>query len=136
MTFGGATPDLYPTDVYTLEYDGFADFPQYPIDPFSDTQRPVGGFFDQHLTYMDLTSEQIPNAIPLETAGDALTDYYMIPVENLPLLDPLRWIPFVEPAGRPDATRHDSAGEPGLWQHHRRVEAAEGTLLNVLNLIP
>lgn len=89
VTFGGATPDLYPTDVYTLEYDGFADFPQYPIDPFSDLNA-LSGIFYQHLTYMDLTSEQIPNAIPLETAGDALTDYYMIPVENLPLLDPLR----------------------------------------------
>jgi hypothetical protein len=32
-----ATPnDLYPTDVYTHEYDGVADFPKYPIDLLSD----------------------------------------------------------------------------------------------------
>ena len=65
ITFGDPTPaDLYPTDVYTLEYDGFADFPQYPIDP-----------------------TQIQDAIPLETlpsAGNGLSDYFMIPVTDLP----------------------------------------------------
>ena len=30
QSFEPATPsDLYPTDIYTLEYDGFADFPHY-----------------------------------------------------------------------------------------------------------
>ena len=49
----------------------------------------------EHLTYLHLDPGQIANAIPLETAGDTLTDYYMIPVGDLPLLDPLRLIPFV-----------------------------------------
>ena len=98
VTFGDPTPaDLYPTDIYTLEYDGFADFPQYPIDPLSDLNA-FAGMIYEHLTYLDLTPAQIANAIPLETlqsAGDSLTDYYMIPVGDLPLLDPLRLIPFV-----------------------------------------
>lgn len=95
ITFGGATPDnLYPTDVYTLEYDGFADFPQYPINPLSDLNAYAGMIFE-HLTYLQVGSEQIQNALPLETTGDTLTNYYVIPVDNLPLLDPLRLIPFV-----------------------------------------
>jgi hypothetical protein len=49
----------------------------------------------EHLTYLDLDSTQIQDAIPLETAGNSLTDYFMIPVTDLPLLDPLRLIPVV-----------------------------------------
>ena len=95
ITFGNPTPaDFYPTDIYTLEYDGFADFPQYPIDPLSDLNA-FAGMIYEHLTYLDLDPTQIANAIPLETTGDTLTDYYMIPVGDLPLLDPLRLIPFV-----------------------------------------
>jgi hypothetical protein len=96
ITFGGATPsDLYPTDVYTLEYDGFADFPQYPIDPLSDLNAFLGFIFE-HLAYLGLTPEQIAGAMPLPTsAADTLTNYSMIPVDDLPLLDPLRLIPVI-----------------------------------------
>lgn len=95
VTFGDPTPaDLYPTDVYTLEYDGFADFPQYPIDPLSDLNA-FAGMIYEHLTYLALEPAQVQEAIPLATTGDTLTDYFMIPVSDLPLLDPLRLIPFV-----------------------------------------
>jgi hypothetical protein len=95
ITFGNPTPDaLYPTDVYTLEYDGFADFPQYPIDPFSDLNA-FAGMIYEHLTYLNLDPAQIQNAIPLETTGSTLTDYYMIGVHDLPLLEPLRLIPIL-----------------------------------------
>jgi hypothetical protein len=31
--FVATPPDTpYPTDIYTIEYDGVPDFPQYPID--------------------------------------------------------------------------------------------------------
>ncbi len=38
LTFYGATPSntIYPTNIYTMEYDGWADFPQYPINFISD----------------------------------------------------------------------------------------------------
>jgi PE-PPE domain len=95
ITFGDPTPaDLYPTDVYTLEYDGFADFPQYPINPIADLNA-FAGMIYEHLTYLDLSPDQIQNAVPLNTVGDTLTNYYMIPVDDLPLLDPLRLIPIV-----------------------------------------
>ena len=127
ITFGDPTPaDLYPTDVYTLEYDGFADFPQYPIDPLSDLNA-FAGMIYEHLTYLGLDPGQIQNAVPLETTGDSLTDYYMIPVQDLPLLDPLRLIPFV---GNPlaDLLQPDMTVlvNLGIRQHHRRVEPGTG----------
>jgi hypothetical protein len=84
--------DHYPTDVYTQEYDGFADFPQYPLNTLSDLNAIMGMIY-QHSTYANLTPEQISSAIPLPTTGDSLTHYYMIPTENLPLLEPLRLLP-------------------------------------------
>jgi hypothetical protein len=95
ITFGDPTPsDLYPTDIYTLEYDGFADFPQYPLNPLADLNA-FAGMIYEHLTYLTLSDDQIQNAVPLDTVGDTLTNYYMIPVDDLPLLDPLRLIPVV-----------------------------------------
>jgi hypothetical protein len=90
LTFSGAqSSDLYPTDVYTHEYDGFADFPQYPIDFLSDINALLGIAFE-HTTYLGLTPSQIADAIELPTsAADTLTNYYMIPAQGLPLLDPL-----------------------------------------------
>lgn len=102
ITFNGATPDLYPTDIFTQEYDGFADFPQYPIDPFSDLNALLGVYF-VHGTYENLTLQQVTpvadggDAIPLPTdpAFGTETNYYLIPTADLPLLDPVRDIPIV-----------------------------------------
>jgi hypothetical protein len=81
--------------VYTAEYDGFADFPQYPIDPLSDINALVG-IAVQHTAYLGLTPQQIADAIQLPTtAADTLTNYYMIPDTTLPLLEPLQLIPFI-----------------------------------------
>jgi hypothetical protein len=91
-----ATPnDLYATDVYTAEYDGVADFPKYPINLLSDLNASLG-FFYEHGTYLSLTADQISNAIQLPTsAADTMVNYYIIPAESLPLLDPLRLIPIL-----------------------------------------
>ncbi len=96
LTFSGATPsDISPTDIYTYEYDGFADFPKYPINLLSDLNAYLGIVFN-HIAYLGLTPDQVANAIPLPTStADSLTNYYMIESPSLPLLDPLRLIPFV-----------------------------------------
>lgn len=89
------TPDnLYPTDVYTLEYDPVADWPRYSLDVLSDLNAAEGLLFE-HLAYLGLTPQEISGAIPLETAGDSLTSYYMIPSETLPILDPLLLTPII-----------------------------------------
>jgi PE-PPE domain len=85
--------NTYPTAVYTQEYDGFANFPQYPLNVVSDLNAIVG-IFTQHFGYLDLTPQQISSAIPRPTTGGT-TQYYMIPNPNLPLLDPVRLIPLI-----------------------------------------
>jgi hypothetical protein len=94
FTLTGATPaELYPTDIYTQEYDGFADFPKYPLNLVSDLNALLGILYD-HSAYLGDTPEQIASAIQLPTsAADTLTNYYIIPDDSLPLLDPLRLLP-------------------------------------------
>ncbi len=95
ITFNGATPsNLYPTTIWTQEYDGFADVPQYPINLLSDLNS-LAGIYYVHPTYTDLTSTQLATAIQLPTVGPTMTTYNMIPTQNLPLLEPLRSIPVV-----------------------------------------
>jgi PE-PPE domain len=92
IDFYGATPsDAFPTTIYTLEYDGWADFPRYPIDLLSD-QNAIQS--PEHFDYIAVTPAEVATAIPLTTTGATDTTYYMIPVENLPLLDPVRDIPI------------------------------------------
>ncbi|MEY8018577.1 PE family protein [Mycobacterium servetii] len=102
ITFGNSTPsDLFNTTIYSLEYDGFADFPQYPIDFLADLNALAGIVF-VHGTYPTLSATQIasgfllPGSAQLNTpGGSSLTNYVMIPTQNLPLLDPLRAIPVI-----------------------------------------
>ncbi len=92
VTASGATPsDLFPTDIITNEYDGFADFPRYPIDLLSDLNAYLGIIFE-HTAYVD---EDPSGAIDLGTFGD--TTYFMNPTDELPLLDILRFIPGGNP---------------------------------------
>lgn len=92
LTFYGATPDdLFPTTIYTLEYDGYANFPKYPIFFLSDLNAFLGlGFGNPsvHGSYPILTDEQLASAVLLPTDGTTDTTYYMIPSE-LPLLTAL-----------------------------------------------
>jgi hypothetical protein len=96
FTFYGATPaNSFMTNIYTIEYDGFADFPQYPINVVSDFNA-LAGIYYVHGTYADLTPAQINSAIPLtNTVGPTTTNYYMIPNPHLPLVQGLRAIPIV-----------------------------------------
>jgi hypothetical protein len=96
ITFGTATPSNdFPTTIWTLEYDGFADFPQYPIDFLADLNAFAGIEF-VHGTYGTLSPTQVSSAITLPQSGaPTMTTYMMIPNANLPLLDPLRAIPVI-----------------------------------------
>jgi len=93
-----APSDLYPTDIYSIEYDGAADFPQYTTNLVSDLNAYFGSFL-AHFLYEELPSDQINNAILLPGSaaltGEGLTDYFMIPNDNLPLLEPLLLIPGI-----------------------------------------
>ena len=99
MTFGDPTPEdsIYQTSIYSLEYDGFADFPKYTMNALSDLNALLGMFL-VHQAYRSLDPEQLDNAIapPTSDGYDGVTSYYMIPWEGgLPLLAPLRAIPLI-----------------------------------------
>jgi PE-PPE domain/PE family len=93
IDFFGATPsNAYPTTIYTMEYDGWGDFPEFPLDILSD----MNDFMSTtHFQYTSLTATQVQNAIQLSTSGATQTTYYVIPTSNLPLVDPLRNIPLI-----------------------------------------
>lgn len=80
-----ATPGAYgdlPTDIYTLEYDGWADFPQYVSNPLAIDNALAGQAFE-HLAYLGLTPAEIASA-STETVGSVT--YHDIPSSLLPLL--------------------------------------------------
>jgi PE-PPE domain/PE family len=81
----------YTTAIYTLQYDAIANFPQNLLWLPSDLNA-LFGFFDLHHTYPFLTAAQLATAIQ-EQIGN--TTYYFLPATELPLLDPLRWIPIL-----------------------------------------
>lgn len=102
IPFYGATPeDAYPTTNYTREYDGFADFPRYPLNLLSVLNAGLGIIF-VHTKYAPasncqtfcLTEQEVVDAIALPSTS-ATQKYYFMPTENLPLLEPLRVIPLI-----------------------------------------
>lgn len=91
ITFDGPTPvDGYATDIYTYEYDGFADQPLYPIDFLSD----LNALFGMAFNHGDHLGPDAANSAFL-LSSDAGTNYYMIPSQTLPLLDPLQFLPVI-----------------------------------------
>ncbi len=102
ITFYGATPSnsIYPTHIYTLEYDGWADFPQYPINVISDLNA-FAGILHVHGTYGGLNPSSLPpgyaiQQLPTSPGYTGATTYSMITTPNgLPLLDPVRAIPVI-----------------------------------------
>lgn len=94
IPFYGATPaDAFSVANYTLEYDGFADFPKYPGNFLSVLNAGLGLAF-VHTTYSKLTDEQVAAAIELPTSSET-QKYYIIPHPDLPLLEPIRMIPLI-----------------------------------------
>ena len=98
--FNGATPpnSPYPTSIYTIQYDGIADAPQYPLNIVSDLNAFLG-YFVLHSTYPFLTPEQVAGAVQLATSPGYTgnTTYYMVMTQNLPLIQFIRDIPYAGP---------------------------------------
>jgi hypothetical protein len=103
LDFYGATPPdtIYPTNIYTLQYDGFASFPRYPLNFISDLNAFLG-IQSIHGTYPSLDINNLPPGYDVVTlpgseslTGVGQTNYYMITHPNLPILSPIKSIPII-----------------------------------------
>lgn len=95
VSFNGATPPNvpFPTDIYSIQYDGVADAPQFPINPLSDANA-LAGYFELHSDYPTVpATDYVP--LPVSSDYHGVTDYFMMPTRDLPLLDPLRQVPVL-----------------------------------------
>lgn len=99
--YGATADDAYPTINYTREYDGFADFPRYPLNFLSVLNAGMGIVY-VHTKYAPgakcqtfcLTEQEVLDATPLPSTSPT-QNYFFIPTENLPLLQPLRLLPLI-----------------------------------------
>jgi hypothetical protein len=105
LNFYGATPPdtPYPTNIYTLEYDGFASFPRYPLNFISDLNAFLG-IQTIHGRYPSLDINALPPGYDVVTlpgsnalTGQGQTNYYMITHPDLPILSPIKSIPIIGP---------------------------------------
>lgn len=100
VPFNGALPanNPYETFFYTQQYDGIAHAPQYPLNILSDINA-IMGYFYVHGNYPVISGTEFSQAVQLPTspgyAGN--TQYFMFMTQDLPLLQPIRDIPFAGP---------------------------------------
>ncbi len=101
ITFGGPTPvvrDPQPGAGATVDiarqYDGWADFPTYPLNLLATANAILGIIYlhggTQDLDATALSSIDTSDPRYFQQHGD--TTYYLIPTQRLPLLMPLRGI--------------------------------------------
>ncbi len=94
VTFPGATPAAYPVVDYAVQYDGVADFPKYPLNLIS-TANAIAGIVFLHSGLIAVPTDIASGVVQPVSSPDVLTTYILIPTDDLPLLYPLRAIPFV-----------------------------------------
>lgn len=94
----------YPTDIYTIEYSGLSNFPQYPTDLLADLNA-MDGYIELHPFLLPgypttFSPSALAGAVlePTSPGYDNPTEYFMIPTQNLPMLDGLRDTPGLGPA--------------------------------------
>ncbi len=89
VPFNGGTPpnSPYPTTIYTNQYDGVSDFPQYPLNVVSDANALAGFAFGDH--YYGYPASQYTQ-LPTSPGYTGNTSYMFRLSQDVPLLQPLR----------------------------------------------
>jgi diacyltrehalose acyltransferase len=87
----------YTTDIYSIEYSGASDFPQYANNIYADLNA-ADGYIDLHPYLLTdwpayFTPAELAGAVPELTSAPGNTDYFLIPTQDLPLLNDLRDAP-------------------------------------------
>lgn len=80
QSVGLTTPDYYPTDVYTISDDGYANWPD-DIFNFQAVNDAISGMFSSHAYYLGLDPDLIQNATLSYT--DGLADYFTIDAADI-----------------------------------------------------
>lgn len=85
----------YTTDIYDIEYSGASDFPQYDGNMWADLNA-TDGYLDLHPYLLPdypstFSASEVAGAVlENESSGDVATSYYLIPTQDLPLLEGIR----------------------------------------------
>jgi hypothetical protein len=88
----------YTTDIYSIEYSGASDFPEYDSNIYADLNA-ADGYIDLHPYLLTgwpayFTPAELAGAVQEPTSSaDVNTDYFLIPTQDLPLLNDLRDAP-------------------------------------------
>lgn len=112
VTANGATPgdETSPKTIdISRQYDGWSDFPAYPLNVLADANAILGIYYLHGKTQSEVTAQDLEDA---KTAGGIYyqndestnTEYYLIPTERLPLLMPFDGIvpdPILDAADPP-----------------------------------
>jgi PE-PPE domain len=101
ITFNGATPNTGPTGAATVDisrqYDGWSDFPAYPLNLLADANA-IAGIVYLHGDTQDSNDPDVLTALqaqgPMYYQEDPTTNttYYLIPTAQLPILMPFNGI--------------------------------------------
>jgi diacyltrehalose acyltransferase len=98
----------YDTDIYSIEYSGVADFPNYPSDPFA-LANAMAGYVYLHPFLLpgwptSFDTSALADAVqePVSSGYDGATEYFLIPTQDLPLLEPLLLGPAMADLIQPD----------------------------------
>ncbi|CAN5879620.1 hypothetical protein BH10ACT9_BH10ACT9_09040 [soil metagenome] len=90
VSFNGSTPTGGETVIdIARQYDGWADFPKYPLNLVATANALLGIAF-LHGQYNNAITPEVLAGIEPTTHGN--TSYYLVPTERLPLLMPLTGI--------------------------------------------
>jgi hypothetical protein len=91
LPFGNPTPTdtQYQTLDIARQYDGWADQPTNPLNPFSE----LNALFGMIYLHQNYDQVSLANGVVQDQVGD--TTYYLIPTPVIPLLMPLESVPVV-----------------------------------------
>lgn len=137
VSFNGATPNNGPDSPHTVDisrqYDGWSDFPTYPLNLLATANALLGIYYLHGSTQTDVTAADLEAAKnsgnPMYYQNDTATntEYYLIATDELPLLMPFNGIvpepilQAIDPVLRSiiergyDRTDYGNPTPAGLW---------------------
>lgn len=91
LTFNGpaATNTQFKTVEINRQYDGFSDFPLYPLNLIADLNA-IMGIVYVHMYGLDVSLPSDPTTSPAYQGTHGDTSYYLFETQHLPLFAPLR----------------------------------------------